>query len=103
MLSSIDLSLLAEQIKSTSLLEWIAVSFGVTDVLLASKNNVLLYRAGIIGILCSGFVLVDAKLYAETLLHDYYIVMSIYGWAVWQNRYASGAPQITRSTAAEPK
>ncbi|WP_425639137.1 nicotinamide riboside transporter PnuC [Algoriphagus yeomjeoni] len=103
MLFSIDLNLLLEQIKATSLLEWIGVSFGVTEVLLAKKNNVLLYPAGIIGILCSGFLLVDAKLYAETLLHAYYLVMSIYGWAMWKNRSASGASQISRSTAKEKK
>ncbi|WP_339864869.1 nicotinamide riboside transporter PnuC [uncultured Algoriphagus sp.] len=103
MLFSIDLNLLAEQIKATSLLEWIAVSFGVTEVLLARKNNVLLYPAGIIGILCSGFLLVDAKLYAETLLHAYYLVMSIYGWAMWKNRSSSGASSISRSTAKEQK
>lgn len=103
MLFSIDLSLLSEQIKATSLLEWIAVSFGVTEVLLARKNKVLLYPAGIIGILCSGFLLVDAKLYAETLLHAYYLIMSIYGWAMWKNRTANGASQISRSTVKEQK
>lgn len=101
MLFSIDLNLLAEQIKATSLLEWISVSFGVASVLLARKNNVLLYPAGIIGILCSSFLLVDAKLYAETLLHAYYLVMSIYGWAIWKNKSSAGASQITRSTAKE--
>lgn len=103
MLFSIDLNLLAEQIKATSLLEWFAVSFGVASVLLARKNNVLLYPAGIIGILCSSFLLVDAKLYAETLLHAYYLVMSIYGWAIWKDNSASGASQISRSTANEQK
>ena len=103
MLLAIDLNLLLEQIKATSFLEWIAVSFGVTEVLLARKNNVLLYPAGIIGILCSGFLLIDAKLYAETLLHAYYLIMSIYGWAMWKNRSKSGASQISRSTAKEQK
>ncbi len=97
MLLAIDLNLLAEQIKATSFLEWIAVSFGVTEVLLARNP------AGIIGILCSGFLLVDAKLYAETLLHAYYLVMSVYGWAMWKNRSASGASQISRSTVSEQK
>ncbi|WP_192349600.1 nicotinamide riboside transporter PnuC [Algoriphagus sp. Y33] len=103
MLLYIDMSLLAEQIKSTSVLEWFAVGFGVTSVLLARKNNVLLYPAGIIGISCSGFLLVDAKLYAETLLNAYYLIMSIYGWAMWKNRSNSGASQISRSTVTEQK
>lgn len=97
------MSLLLEQIKATSLLEWIAVAFGVSEVLLARKNNVLLYPMGIIGILCSGFLLFDAKLYAETLLNGYYLVMSIYGWAMWKNRSSSGASQITRSNASDQR
>jgi len=100
---STGIDLFIEQIKATSLLEWIAVSFGVSEVLLAKKNNVLLYPAGIIGILCSSFLLVDAKLYAETLLHGYYLVMSIYGWAMWKNRSQSGASQISRSSVQDQK
>lgn len=100
---STQLDLLYGQIKATSLLEWIAVGFGVTEVLLARKNKVLLYPAGIIGILCSGFLLIDAKLYAETLLSGYYLVMSVYGWAMWKNRSQSGANRISRSTASDQK
>lgn len=98
-----ELDLLLQQIKNTSLLEWIAVGFGVTEVLLARKNNVLLYPAGIIGIVCSSFLLIHAKLYAETLLHGYYLVMSIYGWAMWKNRSSSGASQISRSSPNDQK
>lgn len=100
---STGIDLLTEQIIATSLLEWIAVSFGVTEVLLAKKNNVLLYPAGIIGIVCSSFLLIDAKLYAETLLHGYYLVMSIYGWAMWKNRSQSGASRISRSSVQDQK
>jgi len=98
-----ELDLLLQQIKNTSLLEWIAVGFGVTEVLFARKNNVLLYPAGIIGIVCSSFLLIHAKLYAETLLHGYYLVMSIYGWAMWKNRSSSGASQISRSSLKDQK
>lgn len=98
-----ELDLLLQQIKNTSLLEWVAVGFGVTEVLLARKNNVLLYPAGIIGIVCSSFLLIHAKLYAETLLHGYYLVMSIYGWAMWRNRSSSGASQISRSSPNDQK
>ncbi|SIN68855.1 nicotinamide riboside transporter PnuC [Algoriphagus halophilus] len=98
-----ELDLLLQQIRNTSLLEWVAVGFGVTEVLLARKNNVLLYPAGIIGIVCSSFLLIHAKLYAETLLHGYYLVMSIYGWAMWKNRSSSGASQISRSSPKDQR
>lgn len=96
-----ELDLLWQQIQATSLLEWIAVGFGVTEVLLARKNNVWLYPTGILGILCSLFLLIDAKLYAETLLHGYYLVMSVYGWVMWKNKSNSGAGQISKSNPKE--
>ena len=82
------LRLFVEQIKATSYLEWFAVSFGVTEVLLAKRNNILLYPAGIIGILLGIYLKLQAKLYAETLLSMYYLVMSFYGWIIWSKRKA---------------
>jgi nicotinamide mononucleotide transporter len=82
------LRLFVEQIKATSYLEWFAVSFGVTEVLLAKRNNILLYPAGIIGILLSLYLKLNARLYAESLLSMYYLVMSFYGWIIWSKRKA---------------
>ncbi|TKB97424.1 nicotinamide riboside transporter PnuC [Pedobacter cryotolerans] len=82
------LRLFVEQIIETSYLEWFAVSFGVTEVLLAKRNNILLYPAGIIGILLGIYLKLQAKLYAETLLSMYYLVMSFYGWIIWSKRKA---------------
>ncbi|MEO5911697.1 MAG: nicotinamide riboside transporter PnuC [Pelobium sp.] len=90
-------NLLAEQLKATTLLEWIAVVFGVIEVLLAKRNKVLLYPAGIISIITSSFLLFESKLYAETALNMYYLVMSIYGWAIWKSKAISGANKITLS------
>lgn len=93
----LDSGLLLQQIQNTRILEWIAVAFGISEVLLARKNSIWLYPTGIIGILCGSFLLLDSKLYAETLLHGYYLVMSIYGWINWGKRSLTGASQISRS------
>jgi len=77
------INLFKEQIKQTSLLEWASVSFSIAEVLLAKVNNVLLYPAGIVGILLGTYILVDVGLYAESVLNGYYLVMSIYGWWYW--------------------
>jgi nicotinamide mononucleotide transporter len=94
-------SLLIQQILHTSILEWTAVAFGVSEVLLARKNKIWLYPTGIISVLCSAVILLKSGLYAETFLQGYYLVMSIYGWANWKKRAASGAITITRSTAQQ--
>lgn len=93
--------LFIEQVRQTSILEWTAVSFGVAEVLLARKNKIWLYPTGIISILCSTFLLFQSRLYAETLLQAYYLIMSVYGWLNWKNRSASGASKITRSNTRE--
>ncbi|MFN0254744.1 nicotinamide riboside transporter PnuC [Pedobacter ureilyticus] len=82
------LRLFVDQVKETGYLEWFAVAFGVTEVLLAKRNNILLYPAGIIGIVLGLYLKLNAKLYAESLLSTYYLVMSVYGWIIWSKRKA---------------
>ena len=92
------LDLFIEQIKDTSILQWVAVSFGVTEVLLAKKNNVLLYPAGIISSGLSILLLFEALLYAEAALSTYYVIMSIYGWIHWLKRKNDTPVRITYSS-----
>jgi nicotinamide mononucleotide transporter len=93
--------LFQEQILHTSLIEWLAVGFGVSEVLLAKKNNIWLYPTGIISILLSMFLLLNVKLYAETLLSIYYLVMSVYGWVIWKKRKQDGENQVSWSSNRE--
>lgn len=93
--------LFQEQITHTSIIEWFAVGFGVAEVLLAKKNSIWLYPTGIISILLSMFLLLNVKLYAETLLSIYYLVMSVYGWAIWKKRKEDGANQVSWSNNNE--
>ncbi|WP_100342744.1 nicotinamide riboside transporter PnuC [Mucilaginibacter auburnensis] len=92
------INLFKEQIKQTSLLEWASVSFGIAEVLLAKVNNVLLYPAGIIGILLGSYIMLDVGLYAETLLNGYYLVMSIYGWWYWIKKRNEPPVKISANT-----
>jgi len=93
--------LFQEQILHTSLIEWLAVGFGVSEVLLAKKNSIWLYPTGIISILLSMFLLLNVKLYAETLLSIYYLVMSVYGWVIWKKRKLDGENQVSWSSNRE--
>jgi nicotinamide mononucleotide transporter len=93
--------LFQEQIIHTSLIEWLAVGFGVSEVLLAKKNSIWLYPTGIISILLSMFLLLNVKLYAETLLSIYYLVMSVYGWIIWKKRKQDGENQVSWSSNKE--
>lgn len=93
--------LFQEQILHTSVIEWLAVGFGVSEVLLAKKNNIWLYPTGIVSILLGMFLLLNVKLYAEMLLSIYYLVMSVYGWMIWKKRKQDGESQVSWSTNRE--
>lgn len=89
------LSLFMEQVQQTTAIEWIAVVFGVTEVLLARRNHILLYPAGIISTVLIAYLMFGSKLYAEALLNAYYLIMSIYGWIHWTRRRHEPALPIT--------
>jgi nicotinamide mononucleotide transporter len=77
------INLLLQQLRETSWFEWLAVAFGVAEVLLARVNKVALYPAGIAGTLLSIYLFINSGLYAESLLNLYYVIMSVYGWWYW--------------------
>lgn len=90
-----------EAFLQTSWLERLSVGFGIVQVLLSKNNKVSNYFFGIMGILLGMFVYYESKLYAEILLHMYYLVMSIYGWWFWiSNKQAAQRP-ITTCTGKE--
>jgi nicotinamide mononucleotide transporter len=75
--------------------------FGVSEVLLARANNILLYPTGIIATILGIFSLFSAQLYAECLLHAYYLVMSIYGWWYWAAKKNAKAVEITFTSSKD--
>jgi nicotinamide mononucleotide transporter len=89
------------QVSETGILQWLAVIFGVAEVLLAKINNVWLYPAGIIATLVSVYLLLDVQLYAESILNLYYLVMSIYGWYYWLRKKDAAPVQISKATKKE--
>jgi nicotinamide mononucleotide transporter len=95
------LQLFKEQVQHTTPWEWAAVLLGVTEVLLAKVNNILLYPTGIAGTLIGIYILLMAGLYAESALSVYYVVMSVYGWIYWIKKRDEPPVKISWSTRQE--
>ncbi|MEZ2337217.1 nicotinamide riboside transporter PnuC [Mucilaginibacter sp. RCC_168] len=95
------INLFVEQIKETTWVQWLAVALGVAEVLLARVNNIWLYPAGILGTALSILLLMEAQLFAESLLNVYYIVMSVYGWVYWVKKRDQPPVKVTWSTRTE--
>jgi len=96
-------TLLIEQLKETTWVQWLAVALGVAEVLLAQRNNIWLYPAGIAGTSLSILLLMEAGLYAESALNVYYVVMSVYGWIYWIRKRNEPPVRITYSSRTEWK
>ncbi len=71
-------------IKNTSLLEGIAVIFGVLSVWFSSRENILVYPTGIINTILFTYIYAfKTGLYADSIVNIYYTVMSLKGWFMW--------------------
>ncbi|MCG8340083.1 MAG: nicotinamide riboside transporter PnuC, partial [Cytophagales bacterium] len=64
-------------------LELISASMSLTAVFLKTRQKVLTWPVGLIGIITGFFVYYEAKLYAKCLLNIIYCLLAIYGWYQW--------------------
>ncbi len=74
-------------------LEYAAVAFNIGYVLLAARGNIWCWPLGIVGSFLSIALFIDSKLYAESVLFVYYVVMGVYGWMQWK-KHQTGAGEL---------
>lgn len=67
-----------------SLIECIAVFFSVAYVLLAARESIWCWLAATISVLLYAYICFEAKLYAETYLQLFYLIMAGYGYLNWK-------------------
>ncbi len=71
------------QFIALGLLDWIGITFGLLQVVLAMYNNKLNFVAGIISVVAFVLLFANAGLFAEAALNVYYFTISIYGLLRW--------------------
>jgi nicotinamide mononucleotide transporter len=85
--------LLLQNIYQTTLLEIIAVIFGLLSVWYSKKVNILVFPTGIASVLIYVYICFIAKLYADMGINGVYFIMSVYGWYHW-TRKSEGKPVV---------
>lgn len=78
--------LLLQNIYQTTLLEIIAVIFGLLSVWYSKKVNILVFPTGIVSVLIYVYICFIAKLYADMGINGVYFIMSVYGWYHWTRK-----------------
>jgi nicotinamide mononucleotide transporter len=76
-----------EQISSTlqtlAIWEILGLIFGLLAVIFLIKENIWTWPMGIAYVLVSFIVFYEAKLYADLILHVFFLILNIYGWVAW--------------------
>lgn len=93
--------MIEEFLSNLTWLQGLGTLFGIVQVILARQNNIHNYLFGTVAILMSMWVLYQSALYADILLHLYYLVMSVYGWFYWKYGKQKAEAPISGSTKEE--
>jgi nicotinamide mononucleotide transporter len=72
-----------EGVKSTSIIEWLAVVSSVIYVILAAKQLIMCWLFAFIGSVLFVYLCYISDLYIESMLQLFYVVMAIIGWLSW--------------------
>jgi len=72
--------------------EWSAVVLSLLYVFLAAKQNRWCWVFGGISSLISILIFIMVRLYAESLLYGFYVLMAGYGWMAWKQTSLSEKP-----------
>lgn len=66
-----------------SSVELFGLVFGVLAVWLLIKENIWTWPVGIAYIMASLYIFYTTRLYADFVLHIFFLIMSLYGWYYW--------------------
>ncbi|HSW69075.1 MAG TPA: nicotinamide riboside transporter PnuC [Gammaproteobacteria bacterium] len=80
-------------------LEFSADAANLASVFLARKNSIHTWWASILACVLFAILSFKVKLYADTTLQLFFIVMSVYGWKNWQKIINNKPLPITRVTS----
>lgn len=66
-----------------TLIETIAVIFGLMCVILTIRQNIWCWPTGLVQVALYIVIFYQVKLYSDLILHVIYVVLQIYGWHHW--------------------
>jgi len=79
---------------SSNHIELLASVLGIVYVILATRQNIWCWLAGIINVALYIFIFFDARLYGDMSLQMVYLLLSIYGWYSWKYGRSGGKEKL---------
>lgn len=94
------LGIVREFLSEMSPVEGIAALLILANVWLVARRSIWNYAFGIAGVVIYGAVFFRAKLYSDTLLQVFFLVVQLYGWRQWRrSQIDTGEVMVERLTA----
>lgn len=75
---------IADELRALSPVEIVAVLSAIGYLLLAIRRNIWCWFFAAVSTAIYVGLFIEAKLYMESLLNGFYLVMALYGWYVWR-------------------
>ncbi|MCB0702322.1 MAG: nicotinamide mononucleotide transporter [Ignavibacteriae bacterium] len=66
-------------------IEIIATILNFCFLILVIRENIWCWLFGILGSMVSIYLFIETKLYSESILYSYYVIMGFYGWRKWSS------------------
>ena len=82
-------------LRQTSLLEFIAVVFGIASVYFSRVEHILVYPVGLVNTVIYVYLSIKGHLFGEASVNLFYTIMSIYGWVLWSRRNQALQPALS--------
>lgn len=82
-------------------IEFFAVVFGLVAVYFNTREIVWGWPTGIVGVVLSGLLFYEVRLYSDLILHVIYVILGFYGWYEWL--YGGRGNAALRVTTLTPK
>jgi nicotinamide mononucleotide transporter len=81
---------------ATSFIEWAGVVTSIVYVILAAYSNIFCWIFGFISSAIYVYLAFEGKLFIDSALQLFYVVMSVYGWITWNKISGKGSKIVMR-------
>lgn len=84
--------------ETNTIIEIVGTALNLTFLILVIRENIWCWLFGILGSLVSIYLFIETKLYSESILYSYYVIMGVYGWRKWSSQKDGKPLQVSESS-----
>lgn len=84
--------------ETNTIIEIVGTVLNLAFIILVIRENIWCWLFGILGSLVSIYLFLETKLYSESILYSYYVVMGFYGWRKWSSNKSDKPLRVTETS-----